>query len=88
MAKFYRVTQDTFLWEKGAILTDEKNSSGYSPINDLWNKLEKQDEYISTQLVEKNPDWFERVYPVDLLTKTVYKLKDAAREHFAKQHTE
>lgn len=89
--KYYRVKQDTFLWHKGAILKDtEKGSNGgYSPETDIWDTTEHNgNEYISAPIVENNPDWFERVYPVNLLTKIVYKAKAQAREHFEKNHTE
>lgn len=84
--KYYRVKQDTFLWEKGAILSS--NSDGYVPTNEVWNKFEDQNEYISHNIVEKNPDWFERVYPINLLSKVVYKLRAEAKEHIAKEHTD
>ena len=78
--RYYRVIKDTFLWEEGAIITNKDNSSDqYRPIDDIYKKFEDSNEYISAMLIEKNPEWFERVYAVNLLTKTVYKVKNEAK---------
>lgn len=90
--KYYRVKQDNFMWEKGAILKRSENLGskdscyGYEPINDLYNAGDNQTEYISGYIIESRPEWFERVYPVNLVTKTVYKLKEEAKELFSKEH--
>ena len=62
MSKYYRTTKDNFLWKKGAILEKTKGENGYSPVEDLWDVGDNQDEYISSFIVENRPDWFERVY--------------------------
>lgn len=85
--KFYKVLKDTFLWEEGAILKDQ-NSGQYVPVDDVFNKVEDQSEYISAKIVEKSPEWFERVYAVDLLTKTVYKVKAEAKLLLEKNYKE
>lgn len=88
---YYRVKKDTFLWDKGAILEKQKftQGMGYVAINDLWDATEHMgNEYISARIIENDPDWFERVYPVNLVSKTVYKIKEEAREFFEKTHKE
>ncbi len=83
--KFYRVVKENFLWEEGAILRlTEPNGDGYTPIDDLFKKHEG-DEYITAEIVEKSPEYFERVYKVDLATRVIYETKDKAKELFSKQ---
>ena len=89
--KYYRVLQNTFLWEKGAIITNDPKigtDSGYRAIDPIWNVTEDQTEYITSKIVEDktNEAFFQRVYPVNLLTKTVYKLKEEAKEMLSKNH--
>lgn len=85
--KFYRVVKDTPEWEVGAILKRVDDNRLYLPVNDLFNKYEETEIGEYHTIVESTPDFFERVYPVDLLSKTVYKLKAEARELFSKEHT-
>lgn len=91
MTKYYRVTQDNFLWEKGAILKHSAENDivssrgGYSPENDIWDITEHNGtEYISAPIIENNPDWFERVYEVKGVSKVLYKTKSAAKEYLSK----
>lgn len=89
--KFYKVIKDTFLWEEGAVLTNSaSNGNGYMPIDDIFIKecAENVGEYISDDIIENNPEWFQRVYPVNLLSKTVYKIKEEAKELLAKGYKE
>lgn len=84
MAKFYRVKQDNFLWNKGAILKcDEKvgPNGGYYPIDDLWDQVEANDEYISVRIVEapENAKFFERVYSLGALEKRLFGTKKQAQ---------
>lgn len=79
--KYYRVKKDTFLWAEGAVL--KINDNGYIPIEDIWNKTEDQTEYITCRLVEKNPEWFERVYKDDL-KGLYYRTKDQMVELYGK----
>lgn len=82
MTKYYRVKQDNFLWEKGAIL--KQDGSGYTPIEDIWDKTEfNGTEYISTKIIESQPEWFERVY-TDNVEKMVFKTKEQLKELFGK----
>lgn len=88
MTKFYRLKKDHPGLEVGAVLSNEENSKEYAPINNLFLKtvLEGVPFCEMNTLVENSPEWFERVYPVSLLTKTVYKVKAEARELFTKEH--
>ena len=78
--KYYKVLKDNFLWINGAILKENDNKSGYIPIEDIYYKLDDIKEYISKKIIEETPEYFQRVYPVNLLTKTIYKLKEEALE--------
>lgn len=79
--KYYRVIKDTFLWEVGAILRQMDCGTGYKPIEDIWNKTKDQREYITNNLIENNPEWFERVY-TDNVEKMVFKTKEQLKEAF------
>ncbi len=94
MEKFYKVLKDNFLWSKGAILKQDKNTGreakcyGYQTISDVWDTTDHNDnEYISGAIIENNPEWFVRVYPINLVSKTVYKLKEEAKTLMAKEHS-
>lgn len=83
MSKFYRARKDSFMWEEGAILEyddDSGTNGGYRAISDLWDNVELENEYISKNIVEKNPGWFERVYEISVLGKAKYLVKDAAKK--------
>lgn len=88
MSKFYRVIKDLPLLDVGAILSNEKDSREYFPINDLFTKDVKDisggDWYEMARLVENQPEWFERVYKVTLATQARYLAKDKAREFYDK----
>lgn len=86
MTKHYRALKDGFIWEKGAILKNIVNSGkGYQAISDVWDANDHIDsEYITARIIENSPEWFERVYPIDLLSKTVYKTKTQARDYMSK----
>lgn len=80
--KHYKVIKENFLWEVGAILEPTSNCSeykGYEPIDEVYKKHDGG-EYISKNIVENSPDYFQRVYKVDLLTRTVYETKEKAKE--------
>lgn len=84
MAKFYRVKQDNFLWDEGAILKcNEKLGSdgGYSAIDDLWDRVDMGDEYISAGIIEapENAKFFERVYSLGALEKKLFGTKKQAQ---------
>jgi hypothetical protein len=89
MEKFYRVIKDVPAWELGAIVRKENDSDGYRTINKIWDKeYTKNDYYESQTIVENATEYFQRVYPVNLITKTVYKLKAEAKELLAKNYSE
>lgn len=74
------------MWSKGAIIKSE--GSGYRSVNEIFNHVELGSEYISDRIIEDkvNDIFFEKVYKVDLLTKTVYKLKDEAKALLEKEY--
>lgn len=79
--KHYKVLKDNFLWEVGAII--ELRNDKYHALEgvDMWDKVDDvKDQSVHKDIVEKSPTWFEKVYPVNLLTKTVYKAKAEAQE--------
>jgi hypothetical protein len=91
MSRYYRVIKDHPLWDVGAILELNGNSSEkhYLPISDLWNKEIKdvgEGWWEGQALVENQPEWFERVYNVSVLGKAKYLAKDAARAAHEKLH--
>lgn len=89
--KYYKVIKENFLWEVGAILKHNQESigAGYKPVNDVYKKSEHdRNEYISEEIVENCPEYFQRVYKVDLITKVVYETKDRAMELMGKNYKE
>ncbi len=89
MEKFYRVKKDLPTITAGAVLKVDGDDA-YVPVNDLYNTdavKQGKDPRFNVYMVENAPEWFERVYPVSLLTKTVYKLKEEAKEFFSKEQT-
>lgn len=78
--KYYKVIKENFLWDVGAILSAGGNSNGYTPIDEIFRKHEDHSEYISTHIVEESPEYFTRVYKVDLVTRTCYEVKEKAKE--------
>lgn len=83
MTKYYRVLKDTFLWEKDAILSNNEDNNHYSPIEDIWDKLEDQDEYITAKYIENNPKWFQRVYATNL-EKKIFKTAEMLKKVYVK----
>jgi hypothetical protein len=81
MEKFYKVIKENFLWEVGAILKPASNGRGYDAQDELYAKDEAaSNEYVSTAVVEGQPEYFQRVYKVNLVTQTVYEVKERAKE--------
>lgn len=86
--KYYRVIKDTPQWEVGAILKNN-SAGGYVSIDELFNKdYLFSDYYEAKSVIEGAVDYFQRVYPVNLITRTVYKIKEEAKAAIAKQYTE
>jgi len=85
--KNYKVIKENFLWEVWCILKVNESGCWYIPIDEVYKKHE-WGEYISSIIIENSPDYFQRVYKVNLLTRTVYKVKEEAREMLEKQYKE
>lgn len=85
--KFYTLLKATYALEAGAIL--KKEGDKYKAVSDIWNTeaAEGKTPSISAEYVEaeSNKEWFQRVYAVNLLTKTVYKVKAEALELMNKE---
>ena len=62
MIKYFRVIKDNPLWDVGAILSNSKHDRQCLPIEDIWNKNNHHTEYLSIEIVENQPEFFERVY--------------------------
>lgn len=84
--KYYKVIKENFLWEVGAILQKNTSGNGYEPIDDIFKIFPDTNEYISSNIVEKSPEYFQRVYKVDLVTRVVYETKDRAKEIISKMY--
>jgi len=84
MTKFYRVKKDNFMWKEDAILSDQ-DAGQYKAIEDIWNAVSLEDEYISARIIEdeRNKDYFERVYP-DTVKGSFYRTKDQLIEFYKK----
>lgn len=86
MEKFYKVIKENFLWEVGAVLKQNSNSNGYVPVDDIYKNHEDSNEYISAKIIEASPEYFQRVYKVNLVTQVVYEVKEKAKELVDKQY--
>lgn len=86
MTKYYRVKKDTFLWKEGAIISMEDGDNGYDPIEDVWNVVESQCDWITKEVVEanENREYFERVYK-DNLKGNIFRTADKVREVYEKK---
>ena len=52
---------------------------------ETWKQFESSfDSAISSEVIENSPDYFQKVYSVNLLTKVVYRCKEEARDLIAK----
>lgn len=74
MARYYRVLKDTPLWVKGAIISNKNNSHEYLVMDEVWEKVELKEEYLTAHIIEDkdNGDFFERVYPIGDLKKKLF----------------
>lgn len=82
--KYYRVIKDNPLWEVGAVLGQNARgvcSNGYVGIEDIWDKHKNMSEYLSFNIIENSPEFFERVY-ADNLEKMIFKTKEQLKESF------
>jgi len=64
MTRYFRVRKDTFLWNAGAIISENDGDEEYTSINRAFDRL-NHDEVISAEIVEDviNAEFFEEVYP-------------------------
>lgn len=83
--RYFRCKRDNFLWKSGAILEScsksNSDASGYVPVDKttLWDATNHNgSEYISSRIIENNPDWFEEVWKINLVSSVVYKVKEEA----------
>ena len=83
--KYFKVIKENFLWDVGCILETISDGGGYRPIDDIYKKHEGN-EYITSHIVENSPEYFQRVFKVDLLTRTVYKIKTEAQALLQKEY--
>lgn len=94
MNKYYKVIKDHPLWEVGAILKQQDNDSeSYKAISDIWTKELKNDRDISDwtegkNLVEGQPEWFQRVYSVKVLGQAKYLSREAAKKFHHESYKE
>lgn len=84
--KYYKVIKDNFLWETGGIIKSNSDGSGYVPVDDIYKKHDGN-EYITADIIENSPEYFTRVYKVDLVTRVVFEVKDKAKELMTKQYS-
>lgn len=71
------------MWKEGAIISNV--TTGYTAIEDIWDKVPLGGEYISARIVE-HPDnsvFFERVYQ-DSVKGSFYRTADQLREAYNK----
>lgn len=66
MARYFRVLKDTFLWNAGAIISENDGEEEYTSINRAFDRL-YHGEVISADIVEDviNSEFFEEVYPFE-----------------------
>jgi len=92
MAKFYKVIKDHPMWEVGCIISNKTDGDSYYPVHgdmylkDIKGVTERWHE--GDDLVENQPEWFQRVYEVDVLGKVKYLAKDAARAAYEQLYKE
>lgn len=84
---YYKVIKKNFLFVEGAILRN--NVNGYIPVDPVFytdNVPEDCNEYISSEIVEKCPEFFEQVYKVSRAKRVLYTTKEKARELLKKDY--
>lgn len=81
--KYYKVIKEHPVWQIGTILKKEEKLSQYNAIDEIYLKDipgVNNSWGEGAALVENCPEWFQRVYKVDTLTKVVYEVKEKALE--------
>jgi hypothetical protein len=82
MTKYYRVIKDHPAYELNAILTNEADGTAYSAISDVFVReiTGVQPGWLEgAELVENQPEWFERIYPIGKLNKMLFGDKKQAQ---------
>lgn len=54
-------------------------------INNVFNKNDYADEYISKIIIESQSEYFERVYKLNMLNNIVYKTKEYVKDYLTKE---
>lgn len=85
--KYYKVVKETPAWERGAILECD-GDGGYKAINDLWDKIENNGDYVEIKKVVEGSDFFERVYAMGKASKMLFVTKEKAQEMASKYFTQ
>lgn len=86
----YCVLKDNFLWKKDAILKKEyrgNNQYGYAAVDDLHTLPTTGEEWISSGIVENNPEWFEPIEDT-VWEKFVEKVEQAKKDLVIKMRAE
>lgn len=86
MTKYYRVIKENFLWEVGTIISNDNNGGDYLPADDVFANKYNPNEYISDSIVENTPEYFERVYKLNLVNKIKYLAEDKYRDLIKKSY--
>lgn len=81
MARFFRNKTGNFLWDEGAIVSNEHDEDGYKAISNIWDHVGLDGEYITAKIIESpdNADFFEEVWPIGKLEKMVFGNKKQAQ---------
>lgn len=60
---------------------------GYLPINDIYEVNDFiKGEYLSIEIIENNPDFFGRVYKINLIKSVVFKGREEAKKLLNKEY--
>ena len=72
MTKYYKVLKDTPLWIKGAIIkSGANNGAGYNSTDDVYLTCDHS-EYLSTKIIESQPEWFQRVFLIERIGRSLF----------------
>lgn len=81
--RYYRVIKDHPAFEMGAVLSDENYSKKYQVTDSVFLKevegIESCGYYEGGTIVENQPEWFERVYPISDLKKKLFGTRKQAQ---------
>lgn len=85
----YLVIKDNFLWKKGAVLKKSimPDVDGYIAVDGLFTLPHTKTEWISSQIIENNPEWFEPIEDT-IWEKFAEKVEEAKCELIRKMRLE